>query len=69
LEERVKRHVEGLDRILVELENVPLLEARMSEEYFPEEVITMRETAVRQTADTVFGTFHIYHQEGFKLSG
>jgi hypothetical protein len=62
-EERVKRHVEGLDCILVELENVQLLEARMGEDDYPEELLTMRETAARQTADTVFGTFHIWHQE------
>ena len=61
--ERVKRHVEGMDCILVELENVQLLEARMNEEDFPEELITMRETASRQTTDTVFGTFHIWDQE------
>jgi hypothetical protein len=62
-EERVKRHAEGLDCILIGLENVQLLEARMSEEDYPEELITMRETAARQTTDTVFGTFHIWHQE------
>jgi hypothetical protein len=61
-EERVKRHVEGLDCILVELDNVQLLEARMGEEDCPEELITMRETAARQTGDTIFGTFHIWHQ-------
>lgn len=62
-EERVKRHAEGMDCILVGLEHVQLLEARMSEEDHPEELITMRETAARQTTDTVFGTFHIWHQE------
>jgi len=62
-EERVKRHVEGLDCILIELENVQLREARMNNEDYPEELITMRETAARQTADTVFGTFHIWHRE------
>jgi len=62
-EERVKRHAEGMDCILVELEHVQLVEARMSEEDYPEELITMRETAARQTADTVFGTFHTWHQE------
>ena len=62
-EERVKRHVEGLDCILIELENVQLLEARMNDEDYPEELITMSETAARQTADTVFGTFHTWHQE------
>jgi hypothetical protein len=62
-EERVKRHVEGIDCILVDLEKVQLLETRMSEDDYPEELITMRETAARQTADTVFGTFHTWLQE------
>ena len=62
-EERVKRHAEGMDCILVELEHVQLLEARMGEEDYPEELITMRETAARQTTDTVFGTFHTWDQE------
>jgi len=62
-EERVKRHAEGMDCILVELEHVQLLEAKMIEEDYPEELITMRETAARQTADTVFGTFHTWDQE------
>lgn len=62
-EERVKRHVEGLDCILVELENVQLLETKMNDEDFPEEIINMRQTAMRQPTDTVFGTFHIWHQE------
>jgi hypothetical protein len=62
-EERVKRHSEGMDCILAELEHVQLLEARMSGEDYPEELITMRETAARQTSDTVFGAFHIWHQE------
>jgi hypothetical protein len=60
--ERVKRHVEGIDCILVELEKVQLLETRMSEEDYPEELITMRETAAHQTTDTVFGTFHTWIQ-------
>ncbi len=62
-EERAKRHSEGMDCILVELEHVQLLEARMSEEDYPEELITMRETAARQTSDTVFGTFYTWDQE------
>jgi hypothetical protein len=62
-EERVKRHSGGMDCILVELKDVQLLEARMSEEGYPEELITMRETAARQTSDTVFGTFHTWDQE------
>jgi hypothetical protein len=35
----------------------------MGEDDYPEELITMRETAARQTADTVFGTFHIWDQD------
>jgi hypothetical protein len=35
----------------------------MSEQDYPEELITMRETAARQTSDTVFGTFHTWDQE------
>jgi hypothetical protein len=62
-EDRVKRHVEGLDCILIGLENVHPLEARMSDENYPEELITMRETAARRTTDTIFGNFHIWHQE------
>jgi hypothetical protein len=62
-EERVRRHSEGMDCILVELEHVQLLEARMSEDDYPEELITMRGTAARQTGDTVFGTFHTWDQE------
>jgi len=30
---------------------------------FPEELIAMRQTANRQPEDTVFGIFHIWHQE------
>jgi hypothetical protein len=62
-EEKVKRHGEGLDCILVDLENVQLLESRMNLPDFPEEFINMRQTAIRQPEDTVFGTFHIWHQE------
>ena len=45
-------------------QDVQLLEARMNEENYPEELITMRETAARQTTDTGFRTFHVWHQEG-----
>ncbi len=30
---------------------------------FPEKLIDLRQTANRQPNDTVFGTFHIWHQE------
>jgi len=62
-EERVKRHVEGLDCILVGFEKVQLLETRMRDEDYPEELTTMRQTATRQPEDTIFGTFHIWHRE------
>jgi hypothetical protein len=62
-EDKVKRNVVGLDCILVELENIELLETRMSRPDFPEELITMRQTAIRQPEDSVFGTFYIWHQE------
>lgn len=44
-EEKVRRHTETLDCILVELENVQPIDSRMEENGFPEELITMRETA------------------------
>jgi hypothetical protein len=62
-EEKVQRHAEGLDCALIELEEVQFLESRMETVDFPEEFITMRQTANRQPRDTVFGTFHIWHQE------
>jgi hypothetical protein len=62
-EEKVKRHVEGIGCILVELEKVQLLESRLNQPDYPEELITMRETALRQPDDSVFGTFHIWHQD------
>ncbi len=58
-EEKVKRHVEGLDCILVELDDVQLLESRMEIPDSPEELIDMWQTSLRQPSDTVFGTFHI----------
>jgi hypothetical protein len=62
-EEKVKRHTEGMDCILVELENVQLLETIMSIPDYPEQLIPMRQTANRQRDDTIFGTFHIWRQE------
>ena len=61
--EKVKRHAQGLDCILVELENVQLLDSRLSAAEWPEELSTMRETARRQQEDTVFGTFHVWHED------
>ncbi|HUO16957.1 MAG TPA: hypothetical protein VMX38_18380 [Verrucomicrobiae bacterium] len=62
-EEKIKRHVEGMNCILVELESIVLLDSRMATQNFPEELITMRETANRQREDSVFGTFNIWHRE------
>lgn len=61
-EQKVKRHVEGINCILVEFENVQLLKSKMTTPDFPEELIAMRDTANRQREDSVFGTFHIWHQ-------
>jgi len=58
--ERVERIVPTLDCILLELDKVQLLDKRMGEPDYPEELITMRSTAKRQPADLVFGTFHIW---------
>jgi len=58
--ERVERIVPTLDCILLELERVQLLERRMEELDYPEELITMRSTAQRQPSDLVFGTFHTW---------
>ena len=60
--ERVNRIVPTLDCILLELEGVKLLETRMEEPDYPEELITMRSTAQRQQLDLVFGTFHTWTQ-------
>ena len=58
--ERVERIVPTLDCILLELDHVQLLDKRMEEPDYPEELITMRSTARRQPEDLVFGTFHIW---------
>ena len=52
--------VPTLDCILLELEHVQLLDKRMEEPDYPEELITMLSTAQRQPADLVFGIFHIW---------
>ena len=63
-EQRVRSTVQmGLDCILLELEEIELLEDRMSADDFPEEFINMRATAHRQPTDVVFGTFHMWLQD------
>lgn len=60
----VEKRAEELDCVLLELEDVQLLESRMSNPDYPEELITMCETATRQPEDTVFGTFNVWlHDE------
>ncbi len=60
---RVQTTAEELDCILVELDDVELLETKMGSGDFPEEFLNMRNTAVRQPKDVVFGTFHIWHSD------
>jgi hypothetical protein len=60
--ERVKRVASELDCILLEVDGTQLLDSRMEEPDYPEELITMRTTARRQPDDTIFGTFHIWVQ-------
>ena len=53
------QHIAGeLDCVLEELDGTQLLDGRMEEPDFPEELITMRETACRKPQDVIFGTFH-----------
>jgi hypothetical protein len=54
---------EGLDCILYGIEEVEPLEEKIGRGEYPEEFIDMRATATRQPQDTVFGTFHIWHQD------
>lgn len=60
--QRVELIVPTLDCILLELDGVQLLDKRMEEPDYPEELITMRSTAQRQPSDIVFGTFHTWTQ-------
>jgi len=39
-----------------------LLDSRMDEPDYPEELVTMRATAQRQPGGVVFGAFHIWMQ-------
>jgi hypothetical protein len=60
--ERVKETAASLDCILLELGRIQLLDSRMDEDDYPEELITMRSTANRQTDDIVFGAFYTWTQ-------
>lgn len=60
---RVKKTTTDLDCILLELEHIKLLEERMEEPEYPEELIEMRVTAQRRPDDIVFGDFHVWVQD------
>ncbi|HEY6370534.1 MAG TPA: hypothetical protein VIX37_08140, partial [Candidatus Sulfotelmatobacter sp.] len=66
-EEKGKRHVEGLDCILVELGDMQLLESTMEIPESPEELIAMRQTSLRQPNDTAFGTYQIWRRDEANL--
>ena len=60
---RVKKAAADLDCILLELEDIQLLDQRMEEPDFPEELIEMRATAQRQRDGIIFGDFHVWVQD------
>ncbi|HMI53341.1 MAG TPA: hypothetical protein VK525_17640 [Candidatus Saccharimonadales bacterium] len=51
-----------LDCIVREMERVEVLETAVKRDACPEELFTMRETAIRQVNDVVFGAFHVWTQ-------
>jgi len=51
-----------LDCLLLEVDETKLLEIRLEEPDYPEELLDMRTTAFRQPDDTIFGTFHVWVQ-------
>jgi hypothetical protein len=58
--EKVKQVATGLDCILLEIDGTQLLDSRMEDANYPDELITMRTTAQRQPNDTIFGSFHTW---------
>ncbi len=60
--EIVGQRARELDCILLEVDEAKLLESRLEEPDYPEELLDMRTTALRQPDDTIFGTFHIWLQ-------
>jgi hypothetical protein len=60
---KVRKAAADLSCILQESEKVQLLEQRMEETEYPDELITMRATAQRQPDDIVFGTFYTWVQD------
>lgn len=60
--QRIEKITPELDCILLELDHIQLLNERMEQPDYPEDLIDMRSTAERQPADIVFGTFHTWAQ-------
>lgn len=60
--ERVRQAATELDCILLEIDGTQLLDSRMEEPDYPDELITMRATAQRQPNDTIFGCFYTWAQ-------
>jgi len=51
-----------LDCLVTEFQKVQLLENRLEEDEIPDELFTMKSTAIRQPGDMIFGSFHIWTQ-------
>ena len=51
-----------LDCNLLELDGAQLLNSRTGKPDYPEELIEMRATALRQPKDVIFGRFHVWLQ-------
>lgn len=60
---RVRQAATDLDCILEELEGIQLLERRLKDPDYPEELIDLRVAAQRQADDIVFGEFQIWVQD------
>ena|ERR1700739_940292 len=59
--QRIGKIIPELDCILLEIEHIQLLNERMEQPDYPEDLIDMRGTAERQPADIVFGTFYTWN--------
>jgi hypothetical protein len=59
-QKRIERAAHELDCVLVELDDVEPLEARIASGDAPEQFIDIRNTAVEHPDDAIFGDFHIW---------
>lgn len=62
-EERLKRAVEELDCVLVDLDEVEPLESKIASCDSPEQFIDIQKTATDHPNDAVFGDFYIWHRD------